>query len=152
MQPIIGFLHESGSPAIDLEISGPFPDVRQGFTAIIDTGFTGFVSMPLASAFPLGLSLFGTSSVVLADGNSQTKLLALCTVYLTDEQQIGEVILEPSSTEVLVGMKFISGFRKTLLVNDRRVALMDADWFETMDQRTGIKPKPGAGPDSTAEE
>ena len=77
MQPIIGFLHESGSPAIDLEISGPFPDVRQGFTAIIDTGFTGFVSMPLASAFPLGLSLFGTSSVVLADGNSQTKLLAL---------------------------------------------------------------------------
>ena len=151
MQPIIGFLHESGSPAIDLEISGPFPDVRQGFTAIIDTGFTGFMSMPLASAFPLGLSLSGTSSVVLADGNSQTKLIALCAAYLADEQQVGEVILEPSSADVLVGKKFISGFRKTLLVNDRRVALVDRDWFETMEQQTDIKPKPATDPDSTAE-
>ena len=29
---------------------------------------------------------------------------------------------------------------------------MDADWFETMDQRTDIKPQPAADPDSTAEE
>ena len=49
-------------------------------------------------------------------------------------------------------MKFISDFRKTLLVSDRRVALTDADWFETMDQRTDIKPKPCAEPDSTAAE
>ena len=152
MQPIIGSHHESGSPAIDLEISGPFPDVRQGFTAIIDTGFAGFVSMPLASAFPLGLSLCGTTTVVLADGEAHVTLLALCTAYLADEQQVGTVILEPSSTEVLVGMKFISGFRKTLLVNDRHVALMDADWFETMSQRTDIKPEPANGPGSTTEQ
>ena len=75
MQPIIGSHHESGSPAIDLKISGPFPDVRQGFTAILDTGFAGFVSMPMASAFPLGLSLFGATSVVLADGKTHVKLL-----------------------------------------------------------------------------
>ena len=107
--------------------------------------------MPLASAFPLGLSLFGATSIVLADGETHVKLVALCKAYLADEQQVGEVILEPSSADVLVGMKFISGFRKTLLVNDRRVALVDRDWFETMEQRTDIKPKPATDPDSTAE-
>ena len=108
--------------------------------------------MPLASAFPLGLSLSGATSIVLADGETNVKLVALCKAYLADEQQVGEVILEPSSADVLVGMKFISDFRKTLLVNDRRVALMDADCFEMVDQRTGIKPKPAADPDSKAEE
>ena len=129
MPPIIGSLHESGSPAIDLEICGPFPDIRQTFTAIVDTGFTGFVSMPLTQAFPLGLSLVGTTSVVLADGSTQVKLLALCKAFLANEARTGSVILEPSSTEVLVGMEFMSTFQKTLVVDDKGVVFLDTAWI-----------------------
>ena len=129
MPPITGSLHKSGSPAIDLEICGPFPDIRQSFTAIIDTGFTGFVSIPLTQAFPLGLSLVGTTSVVLADGKTQVKLLALCKAFLANEARTGSVILEPSSTEVLVGMEFMSAFQKTLVVDDEGALLVDSAWI-----------------------
>ena len=37
------------------------------YTGIIDTGFTGFLQLPLGVAFELALPLEGTTSVTLAD-------------------------------------------------------------------------------------
>ena len=67
MPPWTGFFNNSGSPALRVAIHGAFPAAAQEFDAIIDTGFTGFISMPLIQAFPLALILSGTTTVARAD-------------------------------------------------------------------------------------
>ncbi len=65
-----GSFGSSSSPELKIKISGMVGDGAE-FSAIIDTGFTGFLSMPLVDAFPLGLLLFGTMNLVLADCSTQ---------------------------------------------------------------------------------
>ena len=69
-----GSLNKQGSPIIKLHIGGVLPDSSQEFDGIVDTGFTGFLAMPMVKAFPLGLMLTGTTTVTLADGKSAYKL------------------------------------------------------------------------------
>ena len=47
----------SGSPTIDIEVFGWNEDSKCKATAIVDTGFTGFLLLPIQAAFPAGLIL-----------------------------------------------------------------------------------------------
>jgi|SRR5208283_1932626 len=106
-----GFLDNTGSPRLKISLSGVLSQEPQEFEVIIDTGFTGFVSMPLFQAFPLGLPLFGTTGVILADGTQAFKLTALGTTHLGEENNLGVIILEPTSSDVLIGMDFLRTFK-----------------------------------------
>jgi clan AA aspartic protease len=112
-----GFLDNSGAPCLEISIGGPLPNSSQRFHAVIDTGFSGFLSMPLVKAFPLGLLLYGTTNVILADGSTSFKLTAKAEVIIGQESQIGLVILEPASNDILLGMDFLSSFKRVLLVH-----------------------------------
>lgn len=119
-----GFLDKSGSPALKISISGPLPNSEQEFDAVIDTGFTGFVSMPLLKAFPLGLLLYGTTEVTLADGSNAVKLTAKGAVKIGGRMEIGVIILEPSSVDVLLGMDFPTKFERVLFVHRGKQGIM----------------------------
>ena len=123
----IGYINSSGLPATKIRVSGAYPQIRKEIDAVIDTGFSGFLSMSLVQAFPLGLPLVGTISVVLADGNTQQRMVATCSAFLGEEGRSGTVILEPASRDVLIGMTFLNIFKKTLFVHGERkaVALID---------------------------
>lgn len=119
-----GSFGSSGSPELRIKISGMVGDGVE-FAAIIDTGFTGFLSMPLVAAFPLGLLLFGTMNLVLADGSTSFRLTGYGSISVEGEKKAGIIILEPASGEVLVGMEFLKRFGKTLVVAPGTVTLVD---------------------------
>lgn len=119
-----GFFDKSGSPALKIKISGPFGQGVE-FDAILDTGFTGFISMPLIRALPLGLMLYGTTSVELADGSKATKLTAKGYAEVEGETKVGVVILEPSSNDLLLGMAFLRLFERAVFVTQSTVLLVD---------------------------
>lgn len=96
-----GYL-DNGDPYIDVDI----PAFGQAVTlrCLIDTGFTGFLSVPLLQAFPLGLILSSTTNVALANGAVETKLVCLGLARLDGVQQIGIFMIENRGSDVLLGM------------------------------------------------
>jgi predicted aspartyl protease len=72
--------------------------------------------MPLVQAFPLGLPLHGTTTVTFADGQNQVKLLAGAKVSVgtKTKEEFGLIILEETSTDILVGMDFLLTFKLAL--------------------------------------
>lgn len=81
--------------------------------------------MPIMSALPLGLALYGTTSVQFGDGSTASRFTALGVATLGQESQAGVILLEPSSTEVLVGMEFLRKFEKSILMHRGFILLLD---------------------------
>jgi predicted aspartyl protease len=123
---VIGSFNKAGSPTIEIGVHGPFTQPTI-FTAIVDTGFSGFLLLPLLEAFPIGLILRGTTTINLADGTNQTKLACLGSVNFDGQDKVGVVIIEWLNTDILVGMDFLRKFNKQLLVDPviGRVELQD---------------------------
>lgn len=144
-----GSFGSSGSPELKIRISGMIGDGAE-FNAVIDTGFTGFLSMPLTEAFPLGLLLFGTMNLVLADGSTSFRLTAYGSITIEDEKKSGIIVLEPSSGELLVGMDFLKRFNKTLLVSAGAVGVVTLFDTPTVDAAPKAGTAEAPPPDSTA--
>jgi predicted aspartyl protease len=138
MRAVRGYFSSSGSSCINFRLSGVLAGsaAKEGveFEAVIDTGFDGFVSMPMAQAFPLGLPLRGAIEVTLADGRSVTKFHALGRAILGDHANWGAVILEPASDELLIGLKFLQAFDLALVLTRSEVLLIeqDEDWLNSL--------------------
>ena len=125
---LVGFFAKDGSPAIRIRVSGPVTDGLE-FEAVIDTGFTGFLSIPIVKAFPLGLPLFGTTAITFADGSSQTRLTGAATITFGSESNVGTAILEWSSNDILIGMALLRLFKKGFFVSKNAVVLVDEDYL-----------------------
>jgi predicted aspartyl protease len=113
---VIGSFNSSGSPIIEIAVSGPVTKPTK-FTAMVDTGFSGFLLLPILEAFSVGLILRGTTPITLADGSSQTKLTCLGEVHFGGDSEVGLIIIEWQSTDVLVGMDFLRKFKGRLVVD-----------------------------------
>ena len=132
----IGYLAANGHPHVKIKVWGFAKDFAQEFEAMIDTGFTGFLSIPLTAAFPLALTLFGTASYELADGSVSPKLLAWGHVELEDEDATGIILLESKSKGLLVGMEFLTKLNKALFVGKDTVWLVDQSTIDAASPTT----------------
>lgn len=126
----IGYLDGNGHPCIKVSIWGLARAFSHEFEAMIDTGFTGFLSIPISSAFPLGLTLYGTTTYTLADGSASPKLLGFGTVAIEagtagEEAAHGVIVLEANSSGLLLGMDFLHKLNKSLIVTKSGVWLID---------------------------
>lgn len=138
MQIWTGHYGRSGSPVLNIKVSGPFTEGKD-YEAILDTGFTGFLSMPLSQAISLGLILHGTTAISLADGSRCFRITAKGHVQIGEESQVGVVILEPTSTEVLLGMAFLRLFKRAILVSEHVVALLSGDELAKISAKSKVR-------------
>lgn len=93
--------------------------------ALIDTGFTGFLTLPITQALSLGVVLIGIGDYTLADGSTVANFLVKGTVTIGSESAEGVVVL--SGDEVLIGMEFLRTLNKALLIQSTSVTLTDED-------------------------
>lgn len=110
----IGSFAANGDPTLDIEIVGLGKTAK--LTCLVDTGFTGFLSIPLLQALPLGLVLAGTTTVTFANGASEPRLTFLSQARIDGQERFGIVFLEFQSSQVLLGMDFLRVFGLKLLV------------------------------------
>lgn len=122
MPTTIGFIGKSGSPSIKIRVEGTFAGSGREFEVTVDTGF---ISMPIMDALPLGLPLYGTTSIQFGDGSVATRYTALGVAHLAEESKAGVVILEPSTSTILVGMDFLTAFEKTVFMHRGVLFIMD---------------------------
>jgi clan AA aspartic protease len=82
--------------------------------AVIDTGFTGFLTLPAQLIASLALSFAGTTRAALADG-SEVAMDVFEASVLWDNLERDVVVLAAEGV-ALVGMALLSGYRVTLEV------------------------------------
>ncbi len=111
-----GYLDANGDPHLEIEVANPL-GWKSKLKCLIDTGFTGFLSVPILDAFPIGLLLVGTVPVTLADGSVQNKLMCLGSASVGAEAHVGTILIEPNSSQTLLGMEFLRVFKKKLIVD-----------------------------------
>jgi len=115
---MVGELSGSASPKIMVELYGV--SGRQTppsyFEAIIDTGFTGGISMPVSLALPLGLVLFSTATFTLADGSKENVFLCFGSIRL-GEQEKTLVFSLSRGNDILLGTEFLSVFKSKLTID-----------------------------------
>ena len=83
---------------------------------VIDTGFTGFLTLPRGLIATLAPSFAGTTRAVLADG-SEVSMDVFDTTVLWDNQE-RDIVVHAAEGAPLVGMALLSGYRVTLDVED----------------------------------
>jgi predicted aspartyl protease len=97
---------------------------------MIDTGFTGFLSLPIVSAIPLGLTLFGTSENVYADGSTGSNLMTWGTVLFGDGKSAnGPIGLSPGD-QPLLGMSFLRITKNAILITSDGFTLLNEEWLK----------------------
>ena len=81
----------------------------QAIEAVIDTGFTGFLSLPSAIITTLNLPWSASDIVTLGDG-SET-LFDLYTAVVIWDGEYRDIYIAEAETEPLIGMAMLYGYR-----------------------------------------
>jgi hypothetical protein len=82
----------------------------------------------------------------LANGKPQTRAFAYIWAEISDQKEQGLAILEPSPSELLIGLEFLRVFRLGLFLTSARFALIDEVAFTQFIAAQGSISAEDAGP------
>lgn len=112
---ITGRVVDGVNPTVPITLLGP-DEVEMEVSAILDTGFTGALTLSRRQIEELSLVLSGGCATVLADGQILESLVYQAKVRLNDH------LLEVRAIEVpdaaLIGMELLKGYRVRMDVID----------------------------------
>jgi clan AA aspartic protease len=92
--------------------------------ALIDTGFTGFLSLPLSMIESLGLPWIFSDSVTLGDGSEVIFQMYRATVIWDGQFKVVDVAA--SESEPLLGMSLLYGFKLQVEAVERGIVTIEA--------------------------
>ena len=126
MEPLsLGHYDQHGHACLNVHLCGVKhepPGIE--YEVMIDTGFSGFIQIPIIHAIALQLPLQGTQTLVLANGTKASAFTALVSTTLAGKETVGVAVLSPSET-FLVGLDFLRQFDRLLVVSKKWVGLID---------------------------
>lgn len=120
---IIGSVNSRREAIIQLAILGE-NNQRQGVKAIIDTGYTGFLTLPSATITTLGLTWFMQEEGFLGDGS-----ICMFNVFEASviwDGQVRAIEVNDSETDPLVGMALLEGYELNIQGNPGGVVTIKA--------------------------
>ena len=120
---IEGTVNAANEAVVSLPIRGPAGQAGN-VEAVVDTGFTRFLTLPLATVEELELVFRGVTRVILADG-SETNLDVYGVTVLWDGQP-REVVAYASDTTPLIGMSLLHRHNLNVDVEDGGRVLIQA--------------------------
>lgn len=85
---------------------------RQVIDAVIDTGFTGFLTLPLSTINSLGLELYSRETGTLGDGS--IRIFDVYSGLIIWDGEYRQIDVNAAETDPLVGMSMIYGYRMQL--------------------------------------
>lgn len=97
---------------------------KQMVEALIDTGFSGFLSLPLSAIESLGLSWIFSDSVTLGDGSDAIFQMYRATVIWDGQFKVVDVAA--SESEPLLGMSLLYGFKLQVEAVERGVVTIES--------------------------
>lgn len=114
------FFDQKGRPKLNLKVKGR----KQigTFEAVLDTGFDGFISLPISIAVPLGLELVGIQAVEYADGRTSEELVFSIEVNIHGNWKKVPATLTGSS-EALAGTALFSNNEVTFNFTSQKISI-----------------------------
>lgn len=93
------------SPEVPIEVFGVLGGHK--VVAIVDSGFTGFLMLPMAVGIRCHLSLWGVQGSTLADGRKVNNLQCVGSIRFGSRTLTGLISLTDTGNECLLGMQFL---------------------------------------------
>lgn len=118
-----GFVNQNGEAMIRFAV-GNADTPKQMIEALIDTGFTGFLSLPSSTIVSLNLPWIFRDLGTLGDGSEVIFDMYRATVIW--DGQIKVVDVAASESTPLVGMSLLSGFKVQIEVIEGGDVLIEA--------------------------
>lgn len=117
---------ENDQPRIEIEVRGANGSPKR-LTALVDSGFNGYLTLPYIEAFPLGLILTGIQSNTLADGSSATHFVCIGQICLDGKCVTTTIDIQPANI-VLLGTKLLKELGKIFVLDcfNERVEIVDS--------------------------
>lgn len=146
-EPLVGRSDERGHAWLKVKVFGLSAQLGREFEAMIDTGFTGFLTLPLASALPLGLILAASQTSTLANGATADSLVCMGNIDLGNGDLVTGEILVGGGETPLLGMGFLKESGRMLCIMPEGFLLVDVKWLaETVADALRQAAEPSAKP------
>ena len=110
-----GTVNAAYEAIVALPLRGPAGQARD-VNAVVDTGFTRFLTLPPTMVAELGLGFRGVNRVILADGSEAT--LEVYGVTVMWDGQPREIVAYLSDTTPLIGMSLLHRHNLNIDVED----------------------------------
>ena len=110
---MIGLVNSKREAMIWITVCVPQVERRE-IEALIDTGYSGYLTLPGNLIATLGLSMLGTEQLTLADGSEISSDLCLATIVWDGQERIMEV--DTLDSEPLIGMALLEGYDLSIRV------------------------------------
>jgi len=137
--PVWPGFFDGRQPCVKMQVSGTQGNPEE-ISAVIDTGFNGFLMMSAAKAEPHQFETGPSTAATLADGSRIALQTALARIGFAGRTKQGVVTLAPAHVTIsLVGIDFLRRFNMSLVMTHEQVWLMDEPDFIRIALQSGTR-------------